>query len=593
MQLVLIVSAGAVLALILGWLGYCFVVLGFPERLRLLFGRLGELHQVVDQAAARYGDTTIVELEAPLPWQVPADKLRVEDDRAWSAVRIQQTTALIGGALRHFADPRLGDRIVIYKENAFDLFLFAAAAIRIGAIAAPVNGKLASASFGKYVSYLGAKVVITDLATLRRLFAEGIALTGVALVVVSDARAADTDPADGTVAVQGARPAELRVLGLPWMLAQQVEPARAVERGPDDPLYIVHTSGTTGFPKGVILLSRGLRQSLKATLMFNLVGRKDLAYFCVPFNHQVTNLYIFTTLALGARVIMSSEFKADRVLDTLSRRRASIYFGFPITYAQLVAEDLTRYDLRAMRIWGATADASHEVHQRPLVRQGSFLRRLGIPISGSLFVDGLGSSEVGIAALLRIVGPWTKQFGRRVGRPVPVFGPKVRVVDAAWRPVADGRPGRFAIKGPCMFGGYWNAHDKLLASSQNGWWFTGDIVMRLSDGEFVHLDREVDVIAHQEGVSYTLLLEEEVLKHPAVFDTTVFALTQANGNVVPAAAVALKSGVEVIDVERLRLELNAKLPAKDRLVELQVTRWSEFPIGVTGKTLNRVLRKDA
>ncbi|WP_037583893.1 hypothetical protein [Stigmatella aurantiaca] len=100
----------------------------------------------------------------------------------------------------------------------------------------------------------------------------------------------------------------------------------------------------------------------------------------------------------------------------------------------------------------------------------------------------------------------------------------------------------------------------------------------------------MDVISHQQGVSYTLLMEEEVLKHPAVFDTTVFALTQADGKVVPAAAVALKNGADSMDAERLRLELNAKLPEKDRLAELKVTRWSEFPIGVTGKTLKRVFR---
>ncbi|ADO71022.1 class I adenylate-forming enzyme family protein [Stigmatella aurantiaca] len=586
MQLVLIV-VGVLLALVLGWMAYCFVKLGFPERLGLLFGGLASIDKIVDQSAARYGDTTLIELETPLKWKVPAGKVRAAQEQEWSAVRVQQTVALIAGALKKFAKPQMGDRVIIYKENAFDLFLFASATIRIGGIATPVNGKLASESFGQYVTYLGAKVIITDLATLGRLVKDGVKLQGVEFVIVSDA---GTDGQDGIPTELAQLPAGPRVLSLQWMLAQPVEPAQAVERGLDDPLYIVHTSGTTGFPKGVILLARGLTQSLKATLMFNLVGRKDLAYFCVPFNHQVTNLYIFTTLALGTRVIMSSEFKAERVLETLSRRRASIYFGFPITYAQLVVEDLTKYDLNAMRIWGTTADASHEVHQRPLIQKGSFLQQLGIPVPGSLFVDGLGSSEVGIAALLRIAGPWTKQFGRRVGRPVPFFGPQVRVVDENWQPVPDGQPGRFAIKGPCMFGGYWNAHDKLLSSSQNGWWFTGDIVIRQPDGEFVHLDREVDVISHQQGVSYTLLMEEEVLKHPAVFDTTVFALTQADGKVVPAAAVALKNGADSMDAERLRLELNAKLPEKDRLAELKVTRWSEFPIGVTGKTLKRVFR---
>jgi acyl-coenzyme A synthetase/AMP-(fatty) acid ligase len=560
------------------------VRLGFHQRLALLLFNDLRVSRLADFAAERYGDRIIIELEEPLGWRVPGDD---NDPRLWSARRVRDAAARVAAVIENVAALEQRGRAAIYKSNDFDIFLFSLAIIRAGGIAVPINGKLPPASLQNYLQHVGATVLFCDREALEALAREGVRLDSVRRIIVTDMPA--TEVAGYTDAVApGATGHSLEALleAVPGELP-------AVRHGVEDPLYLVHTSGTTGVPKAVILLDRGLTASLRAALVFNLVSRRDLAYFATPFNHQVTHLYLNGLLAFGGRAILSREFDPARTLRTIQERAVTVFFGFPIAYTQLAAEELTRHGLRSMRVWATTADASHEVHQRRLVRFGSFLTRLGIPVSGSVFVDGLGSSEVGIAALLRVIGPWTRTFGRRVGRPIPLFGPKVKVVDDNGEPVRGNAPGRLMIKGPCMFGGYWNAHDKLFAASSDGWWFTGDIVRKAGDGSYMHLDREVDVIHQATGASYTLPIEEEILKHPAVYDATVFAYRQDGRGPVAAAAVALKPAFAHIGDDQLRSELNRTLAQRDRLAIVRARPWSEFPIGLTGKTLKRAFRGGA
>ncbi|MCX7293667.1 class I adenylate-forming enzyme family protein [Janthinobacterium sp.] len=531
------------------------------------------LSGVLEESSQRYGDRILIELQEPIAWDG-------NDSVNWSARQILASSIALS-AVWHRLGLQRGDRLAIYKANQFDIFLFSAAAIRLGAIAAPINGNVAAAIAARYMENIGASVLVTDQAGYARMFGDAgvVPPASIRRVVISDAPQA-------MAPVQANAPASL-----PALLALALPPPPPLVLGSEDPLYIVHTSGTTGAPKGVILESRGLIQSLRSALLFNFVSRRDVGYLALPLNHQVSQLYLHGVLLMGIRCILNTDFEPRQILQTLVARRPSLFFAFPITYTRLIASGAAALPLDSLRIWGTTADASHEVQQRTFIGKGRFFRQLGIPVRGALFVDGLGSSEVGIAALLRIVTPWTTRFERRVGRPMP-FGPKVKIVDAAGVPVKRGVPGRLMIKGACMFAGYWNAHDTAYAATRDGWWFTGDMVAQDKHGEFVHLDREVDVMHTAHGAVYTLPMEEIVLKYPGVLDTCVFAIRDQQGVDQPAAVVALRDDAPRHAAQLLRGELNALLAAREQLHFLWVVPWSEFPIGATGKTLKRLLRQN-
>ena len=252
--------------------------------------------------------------------------------------------------------------------------------------------------------------------------------------------------------------------------------------------------------------------------------------------------------------------------------------------------DFAQHDLSRMRIWASTADASHAAIQRMFVAVGGAFRSFGIPIDGSVYLDAQGSSEVGTPSVLRYVTPFTKRFDRRIGKPGSTpFGPKVRV-SRDGTVVRRGEVGRLEVKGRTVLNAYWNNHAMTYEAIRDGWFFTGDVARQERDGHLIQLDREVDVIHTAQGPVYSLLIEEVLHQHPAVFDACVYGERLADGTQAPAAAVALREGSTVSAAE-LRSALNARLNAREQLSRLDVLDWNEFPMGLTGKTLKRVFRE--
>ncbi|MFC6981256.1 AMP-binding protein [Microbulbifer taiwanensis] len=403
--------------LLFAYLLFIAARLGYFGRLSLLASWDDRVDRALEFAARRHGDRELVELAQPLAWT---------GEQHWSAPLILETAKKLSSCWHHLGVGE-GDRVAIYKANQFDYFLFSVAALRIGAIAVPINVNVAAETAAGYMQRLGVRLLVSDGGGWQKLAAldEGQLPDCLSQVILTDTPQ---------------HAAGARVHSLAALLNEPLPAAPERRRGGEDPLYIVHTSGTTGVPKGVILKQEGIAQSLRSIVLFNPVSTRDLACFALPLNHQVSHLYLHGVLLMGVRCIVDGELSAPALVRQLRERKPSVFFGFPITYTRLLEAGVTEQPLDSVRIWGTTADASHEVQQRALIPHGSFFTRLGIPVKGSLFVDGLGSSEVGIAALLRIATPWTRHFGRRVGRRTPL-GPEIKIADADGTPVAKGKSG--------------------------------------------------------------------------------------------------------------------------------------------------------
>jgi acyl-coenzyme A synthetase/AMP-(fatty) acid ligase len=373
--------------------------------------------------------------------------------------------------------------------------------------------------------------------------------------------------------------------------------AVAVPREKKDILYLVHSSGTTGFPKAVILQNGPQSHAMRGWLCYVHVSRKkDKAYLAVPNNHQAVILSFNSLLLMGMKVYWASAydsegFEADKIINELEQGGYTGFFGFPIAYTQLKEKLQNSERLKKMRFWASTADASHEAIIKKFVRTGSAFKSLGIPINGSVFLDAQGSSEVGTPSVLRYITPFTRKFERRIGKPGSTpFGPKIRVKTISGKPVNINEPGRLEVKGKTVFTGYWKNPAQTYKYFTDGWFFTGDTVRINKDGNVVQLDREVDVIHTATGEIYSLLIEEKIHKHPAIFDACVYGAYDKENFQTPQIAVALRSGYDY-DEHTLLIELNKLLADKEQLVQCRIIEWSEFPIGITGKTLKRIFRE--
>lgn len=580
-MLILLALAGAVLA----YAAFVCWRLGIHQRLPLVLSHIS-LERIPDRAARKHGDRILFTCDPPVGWS--AGDPAYPDGRQWSAKRIRDTAAILAGALRDRLQVRRNQRIAICKSNHFDYHLLTMAVVRAGAIACPINGRFAARDLHHYLSNIGARTLISDSPTLERLLGEKADFGPVETIIL-----AEREEEAARERLGGIGPA----VRLVWIeaLIEGAEPLRQPEpRGAEDPVYLTHSSGTTGFPKAVILRNGAQSHAVRGWLSYVHVSRRDRGYLAVPTNHQAVILTFNSMLLLGARGHWSSSYglhdlDAEQVVRELADGRFQVFFGFPLCYTQMKEVALERFDLSAMRVWGSTADAAHEMMQRRVVEVGGAFRSLGLPTRGSVYLDAQGSSEVGTPSVIRYVTRFTKAFGRRVGKPGSVpFGPDVRVA-LDGKPVRRGEVGRLEVRGRTVFNAYWNNHALTYEAFRDDWFFTGDVVRQDPNGHIVQLDREVDVIHSRDGPVYSLPIEELLHFHPAVFDLCVYGADQGDGTQAPAAAVALKAG-HPLDADELRRQLNAMLPQRERLAMVDILDWSDFPIGITGKTLKRVFR---
>jgi long-chain acyl-CoA synthetase len=584
------------LAVLAAYLVFVAVRVGLHQRIVLVLGPIS-LDTIPDRAARMYGDKPLFTCDTPVRWDVPALTGRYRNTTEWSARRIASTAAHLADMLTQVVGLKRADRVAIFKENHFDIHLLHMSVVRAGGIACTINGKFSADHLDPYLRNLGSNVVISDVVTMRRVLSAGGTFSGVRMVLVAENK---SDVAQAELRdLLAAKSLDLEAIWIEDALKTVAHGGGTrVPRGKDEPLYLVHSSGTTGAPKAVILKNRAQSHAVRGWLSYVHVSRnRDKGYMAVPNNHQAVILTFHGLLLLGVPVHWTCPYDRDgfdpeMVFRQLAAGGFTGFFGFPITYTQLARVDIGAHDLSRMRVWASTADASHEAVLRHFVAVGGVFRDLGMPMHGSVYLDAQGSSEVGTPSVLRYVTRFTKRFERRVGRPGSTpFGPKIRIVGDNGRVVARGEVGRLEVKGKTVFAGYWNNHALTLAAICDEWFFTGDVARQGRDGHLVQLDREVDVIRTNVGPVYSLLIEEKIHKHGAIFDTCVYGARQPDGSQLPVAAIALRNPSEFhLTSAELKDELNATLRAEEQLHWIEIMDWKEFPIGITGKTLKRVFR---
>ena len=278
------------------------------------------------------------------------------------------------------------------------------------------------------------------------------------------------------------------------------------------------------------------------------------------------------------------------LLRMIERYKVNIFFAFPHTYLAMYHTGLHHYDLRSMRMWMSGADAMHEVHIREFTRHGAFARLGSQRIFGSLFMELLGTPEVGIVALTKISHSRTKIYSRCVGKRTPI-SPQVKVADETRRELPAGEVGRLMVKGPTVFKGYWNEHHRLHGTVLDGWWWTGDLARRHRKGRFYQLDRDTDCIRTGAGPIYTLLVEEELLKHPDVHEAVVIGIPAEDGAQKPMIVLQAKPGRDSFDAQTASRWIAEHIPLPGPRAEVVVVRNdADLPRGLTGKILKRVVR---
>ncbi|MEV0428788.1 class I adenylate-forming enzyme family protein [Micromonospora sp. NPDC050495] len=455
------------------------------------------------------------------------------------------------------------DPVAVWAGTAADMVLSFLALARLGAIPALMNGRLRPEIAAEYIRRLRAAGVLADAAHAAALRGHDLG----APLLGEPAEAGGGDPA--------AAPPHYR-------------------HHDDDPIVITHTSGTTGVPKAVLHSHASLFAATRHLLSMPQAQGTSRILNALPAPHTATVLMVNQALGNRAEMFLLSEQSGERVLDAIQRWRPDGVFGFSVTWAELARFDLSGYDLDSVRLWFNTGDCSHEPHVRRLVRVGSrdVMTRAGVTrMPGSVFIDGLGSSEMGHSMFHITHTVDTDRYGRCVGRPYRFT--RVAVLDRDGNELPPGQVGWLGIDSPSLFRGYWNDSVTSYRFRLRGWYLTGDLVHADEEGRYYHLDRAVDSVEVGDGRwFFTALSEERVLAACAdVTDCTVVIVKADDGTVTTDVLLELAAGAdpEADRTERIRAALGPDVAATLRRVV--PVRADDIPVTVTGKVRKVVLRE--
>ena len=447
----------------------------------------------------------------------------VEDDKLGTS---QITFAQLAARTSRFAQllrdlgVEAGERILIRLPNCLDYPTAFLGAMKRGAISVPTSTLLTAEEVVYLAQDSGASVLVTDKeawATLKDKLQGAGHLRHVLL----------TGPGEA-LEVAG-----LHVQDLDTALSgiQKWEPPHPSKS--TDPAYLVYTSGTTGYPKGVLHAHRAMiGRTPASTYWFDFAREGDRIMHSGKFNWTyVLGSGLMDPLYLGKTVIVhEGKNDANTWPRLIKKHSATIFVGVPTIYRQIVQKsDLTRADVPTLRhCMSAGEHLSDEVLTQ-------WRERFGVDI-----YEAVGMSEFSYylcQTKSRPIRPGSAGF--------PQPGHDIQLLDPeTLQAVAAGEEGMICVPDddPGLFLEYWNLPEETAKLRHDGWFFTGDYARYDADGYIWFLGRKDDIIKSF-GYRVSPYEIERVLKsHPAVADCASVGEEIEKDKVLVVAYVILHSG---------------------------------------------------
>jgi fatty-acyl-CoA synthase len=453
----------------------------------------------------------------------------VESDRRFSYAQFEERVHRLASALRrHGVVP--GDRVAVLAPNTLAALEPHFGVPLAGAVLVMLNIRLKAQELAWMLNHCGARVLIADSQLLPML-----------------------DPVRS----------ELRSLGLitddyEALLAQGEFPfADAPAPEEDDLLCINYTSGTTGFPKGVMFTHRGAWINAIGEALEHGLTNRTVYLWTVPIFHCNGWCFTWAVTAVGGRHILLPQVDYENMVALIRREGVTHLCGAPV-----VVNGLTQHCSR---------NGVRFEHGLKIVTAGA-------PPSPALLraAEEMGADVTHAYGLTETYGPHTlcawkpewdalplaerAQIKARQGVPYIIAGTDLRVMNSSMQNVpADGRTmGEILMRGNNVMIGYYNNPECTDEAFHGGWFHSGDLAVVHPDGYIEICDRKKDiVISGGENIS-SIEVEKVLYEHPAVLEAAVIAAPDDKWGEVPQAHVALKTdrnatAAELIEFCRSRL----------------------------------------
>ena len=341
-------------------------------------------------------------------------------------------------------------------------------------------------------------------------------------------------------ALQAANEAGIRMLLTPEpcrdavSLQSFLDSADAPPEVPIDPRVdlaaLPYSSGTTGFPKGVMLTHYNLVANLLQIEAAGHAGENDILICVLPFFH-IYGMQVILNLGLyqGATIVILPRFELATYLRVMQEYHVTFaHVVPPMVLALSKNSPVNDFDLSSLqRMFCAAAPLSEAITLACEERLHCRIRQ------------GYGMTE---ASPSTHQAPWNPDRNRYGTAGFPISNTECRIVDpSTHRDCAAEEEGEIWIRGPQIMRGYLGHPGATAAVLQDGWYRSGDIGIADTEGRFRIVDRLKEMIKYKGFAIAPAELEAALLTHPAVADAAVISCADEEAGEIPKAYVVLKT----------------------------------------------------
>jgi long-chain acyl-CoA synthetase len=369
----------------------------------------------------------------------------------------------------------------------------------------------------------------------------------------------------------------------------------AIDILPDDNASIMYTSGSTGYPKGVLSTHRAIISALYSWTFVkevNEILRPELVeanpefppgiLSNVPLFHVTGSHAQFLASFLTQRkFVMMYKWNAEKALELIEKERLSVLHGVPtMTWEVMNSPMFERTDLRSLRsVQGGGAS-------RPPEHLNMMMKKFPKEALPGL---GYGLTETNAIAAT-ITGSFYIAKPESTGRPTqPVTS--IKIVDESGNTVPDGEIGEICIKGPTIMRGYWNKPAETAEVLKDGWFRSGDLGLFDEHGFLVIKDRAKDIVIRGGENIACAEVEYALASHPAISEVAVYGLPDNRLGEIVGATVMVKPSADVSEQELQEFLKSIiapfKIPAHINVQTEQLERIA------SGKIAKKIIRESA
>ncbi|MQA87229.1 MAG: AMP-binding protein [Streptosporangiales bacterium] len=433
---------------------------------------------------------------------------------------LESRTNRLANAL-HGKGLRPGDRIALWLDDQTECVEAYVAASKASLTAVPVGKALASAEAGYILRDVGARGLFVS---------DGVADR------VDDALA-DVDLAL-TIATGEERPAAAERYADLLAYGHDTVP-EAVRPAP--PPFVGYTSGTTGFPKGVVIGERGVREIVAMSALARRLPLRSVGVMTASLSFPaIVPADIFTHLFVGGTIVILGRWDAEKALRAISDERANyVYLPSPVIREFAEAADRDRDS------WATLVTVMHSGSKAPSGR----VREL-VEIIGDRWTEIWGMMENSggpVTATTRddLLALRAADIYESVGLPLPQCEVTVVAPDGQPLPRGSDHVGELWLRSPAIMEGYWERPDAFAAALADGWYHSGDLGWMDEAGYIYIVDRRADLIVSGGSNVYPSELERVISDCPGVREVAVVGIPHERWGRTPVAVVVREPGATV------------------------------------------------